>query len=50
MFEKWPFWDQNNGLPIWKNVNFSSFGTSSFYCLERRFLNLEYRKSHFPNL
>ena len=29
---------------------FSTFGTSCFYCLDRRFFNLEYRKSHFPNL
>ena len=25
------------GLPLWKNVNFSTFGTSCFYSLERRF-------------
>ena len=48
--EKWPFLDQNHGLTPLKNVNFSTFGTSCFYCLERRFFNLEYRKSHFPNL
>ena len=33
-----------------KNVNFSSFSTSSFYSLERHFFVLEYRKRHFPGL
>ena len=37
-------------LPVWKNVNFSTFGTSCFYSLERRFFVLEYRKRHFPGL
>ena len=50
MLEKRPYWDQNQGFSLRKNVNFSTFGTSCFYCLERRFFNLEYRKSHFPNL
>ena len=50
ILEKWPFLHQNHGLTLWKNVNFSTFGTSCFYCLETRFFNLEYRKSHFPNL
>ena len=51
MLEKWPYWDQNHGLtPLEKNINFSTFGTSCFYYLQRRFFNLEYRKSHFPNL
>ena len=36
--------------PFQKNVNFSTFGTSCFYCLDRLFFALEYRKSHFPNL
>ena len=48
--EKWPFLDQNYGLPLWKNVNFSTFSTSCFYSLERRFFALEYRKRHFPGL
>ena len=34
----------------WKNVNFSTFLTSCFYILEKRFLVLEYRKRHFPGL
>ena len=38
------------GEPLWKNVNFSTFLTSSFYSLERRFLILEYGKKHFPSL
>ena len=33
-----------------KNVNFSTFWTSCFYSLERRFLVLEYRKRHFLGL
>ena len=36
--------------PLWKNVNFSTFWTSCFYSLERRFFVLEYRKRHFPGL
>ena len=32
----------------WKNLNFSTFWTSCFYSLERRFFILEYRKTHFP--
>ena len=50
--EKWPFLDQNDGLtPIYgKNVNFSTFWTSCFYSLERRFLVLKHRKRHFPGL
>ena len=34
---------------IAKKGVFSTFGTSCIYCLERRFFNLEYRKSHFLN-
>ena len=48
--EKWPFLDQNHGLPLWKNVNFSNFLTSCFYSLERRFFALKYRKRYFPGL
>ena len=33
-----------------KNVNFSTFWTSCFYSLERRFFVLEYYKRHFPGL
>ena len=36
--------------PLWKNVNFSTFLTSSFYSLERRFFVLEYHKRYFPCL
>ena len=49
-FEKWPFLDQNHGLPLWKNVNFSTFQNFCFYSLERLFFVLEYRKKHFPGL
>ena len=50
MLDKWPFLDQNHGLTPWKNVNFSTFCTSCFYSLERRFSTLEYRKRHFSLL
>ena len=36
--------------PFGKMSFFSNFGTSCFYYLERRFFNLDYRKSHFTNL
>ena len=38
------------GPKPWKNVNFSTFLTSCFYSLERRFFVVKYRKSHFPGL
>ena len=38
------------GYPLWKNVNFSTFGTFGFYSLERRFFVLEYRRRYFPGL
>ena len=44
------FWTQTMGEPLWKKLNFSTFWTSYFYSLERRFLVLEYRKTHFPGL
>ena len=40
----------NFGPKPWKNVNISTFSTSSFYSLEKRFLVLEYRKTPFPGL
>ena len=50
--KKWSCLDQNHGLiPLEKvNVNFSTFLTSCFYNLERRFFVLEYHKRHFPGL
>ena len=36
--------------PFGKMSIFRLFGTSCYFCLERRSFNLEYRKSHFPNL
>ena len=36
--------------PFAKNLNFSTFESSCFYSLERRFFLLEYRKTHFPGL
>ena len=44
------FWTKNMGYPLGKNVNLSSFWSSSFYGLERRYFVLEYRKRHFPGL
>ena len=43
------------GESFWKNLkvlnlNISTFWTSCFYSLERHFLVLEYRKTHFPGL
>ena len=38
------------GPKPWKNLNFSTFRTSCFYRLERRFLVLKYRKTHFRGL
>ena len=38
------------GQPLWKNVNFSTFSTSCFYSVERRFFALEYRKRYFSGL
>ena len=42
------------GLKPWVNpfgkCQFSTFWTSSFYSLERRFIALGYRKRHFPGL
>ena len=48
--ENGPIFDQKHGLTVRENVNFSTFLTSSFYSLERRFFVLEYRKRHFPGL
>ena len=36
------------GKPLWKNVNISTFETSCFYSLKRRFFGLKYRQKHFP--
>ena len=36
--------------PYWKNVSFSTFWTTCFYSVQRRFFVLEYRKRHFPGL
>ena len=36
--------------PFKKNVNFSTFWTSCFYRLKKRFFVLEYHKIHFPSL
>ena len=36
--------------PFGKNVNFLTFSTSCFCCLEMRFFVLEYHKTRFPSL
>ena len=46
-WKKGPIFDQNYWLTPWENLNFSSFCSSFFYSLERRFLVLEYRQTHF---
>ena len=38
------------GQPPWENVNISTFGTSCFYRLQRRFFDVEYRKGHLAGL
>ena len=48
--EKWPLFDQNHGLILWKNVNFLTVCTSCFRNLERRFFVLEYPKRYYPGL
>ena len=49
--EKWPILNQNNGLTPLKKISiFLTFSTSSFNSLERRFINIEYHKTHFPGL
>ena len=35
---------------IWKKVNFSTFSTSCFYSIEKRFFVLEYNNRNFPGL
>ena len=48
--EKWLFLDKNHGLTTLEKWPFSTFWTSCFYSLERRFFVLEYRKTYFPVL
>ena len=44
------FWTITMGQPPLKNINFSTFWTSCFYSVERRFFVLEYPERHFPCL
>ena len=48
--EEWPFLNQNHGLTPLEKCEFSTFRTSCFDSLERRFFVLEYYKRHFPSL
>ena len=48
--EKWPFLDQNHGLPPLEKCQFSTFLTSCFYSVKRRFFVLEYHKRQFSGL
>ena len=51
--KKWKdslFWTKTMRQSLWKSLNFSTFWTSCFYSLERRFFVVEYRKIHFPSL
>ena len=38
------------GYPVWNKIQFSTFWTSGFCSLERRFFVLEYRKRYFSCL
>ena len=38
------------GEPLWENVSSSTFLSSVFFSLERRWFVLEYGKRHFPGL
>ena len=49
-WKKGDFWTKTMGYPLGENVILSSFWTSCFYSLERRFFVLEYRKRDFPGL
>ena len=50
-FGKWPFFRPKPWLnPFGKMAIFRLFKLLLFYSLERRFLALEYRKRHFPDL
>ena len=44
------FWTIAMGQPSLKNINFSTFWTSCFYSVERRFFVIEYPERHFPCL
>ena len=44
------FWSKTIGYPLGKNANLSTFWTSCFYSLERRFFILDYQKRDFPGL
>ena len=44
------FWTKTMGSPLWKNIYFSTFWTSCFYSLERRFFVVKYRKRNFLGL
>ena len=48
--ENGKFFTKRLDKPLWKNDNFSTFWSSWFYSLERRFYVLKYRKTHFPGL
>ena len=48
--KKSPFFGQQHRLTPLENVNFSTFWTSGFYSLERRFFDLECRKRQFTGL
>ena len=50
MLEKWPYWDQNQGLTPFEKCKYFDFWNFLFLLPRKAFFNLEYRKSHFPNL
>ena len=47
---KWPFLSKNHGITPLEKWQFSTFSTSCFHSLERRFFLREYRKTYFSGL
>ena len=48
--EEWPILDKHHGLTPLEKFQFFDFFNFFFYSLQRRFLLLEYSKTHFPGL
>ena len=48
--EKWPIFDQNQGVTPLEKWQFFHFLNFLFNCLKKDFFVLEYRKTHFPGL
>ena len=48
--ENGQFWTKTMDYPLWKDLDFSTFSTSCYYSLQRRFFALEYHKTNFAGL